>query len=140
MNGFLPTTLIPAEVINHADQFHLSHIVLQTSLSDPFFSQETISPIPSKTGALSSSTHANSIRPIHSLLPSFQNPLQIPRQFHVSTFQACNCLQSCYSYRFRIGSWNDYSMEYFRILPNSSAYVTKRFQTNSFSRGTLCFL
>ena len=93
-----------------------------------------------KTIALASSNHPNSIIPIHSIISSFCNAHQIPRQFHVSTFQACNCLHSCNSYRFHIGSWNDYSMEYFRTLPNSSAYVTDCCQSSSFSRGTVCIV
>ena len=93
-----------------------------------------------QTNRFTSSNHSNPIHSIHFLISSFLNAHQIPRQFHVSTFQACNSLQSCYSYRFPIGSWNDYSMEYFRTLPNSSAYVTDSCPSDSFSRRTVCLV
>ena len=113
---------------------------LQSLLPNAIHSQESMSPIPSKPIVFSSSNHSNPIHSIHFLISSFLNTHQIPRQFHVSTFQACNSLQSCYSYRFPIGSWNDYSMEYFRILPNSSAYVTDSCPSDSFSRRTVCLV
>ena len=138
MNGFLSTAPIPAEMINHSHSSERLTPFFRTPISNSFYSHKAISPISSENNRsrLLKPSKFNYSYSFHHffILQRTSNPSAIPR-FHVSSLQLSSFLLF---YRFHIGSWNDYNMEYSRTLPNSSAYVTDCCQSSSFSRGTVC--
>ena len=90
MNGFLSTTPIPAEMINHSHSSERLTPFFRTPISNSFYSHKAISPISSENNRsrLLKPSKFNYSYSFHHffILQRTSNPSAIPR-FHVSSLQ-----------------------------------------------------